>query len=71
MMKFIELIENWCRSKESFSFFLPDGPEGRPFDNSYQVVGISEYGDGVAIRLSEGVQFIFEGDIIFERRLVI
>lgn len=64
-MKPAQYVKNWCDSKESFSFFLPDGPEGRPFDTSYQVIDTSEDGKGFAIRLSDGIQFIFEGNVLF------
>lgn len=60
-MNTIQYVRDWVSTKESFSFFLPDGPHGRPFDNQYQMDGIVD-GQGVLlIRLAGGIEFLFEG----------
>lgn len=56
-------IKSWVEVKESFSFFLPDGPEGRPFDNQYHVIDVSADGGKISIKLSGGIQFLFDGDV--------
>ncbi len=61
----VEFMRNWCVNKESFSFFLPDGTEGKPFDNQYQMVSFSEEIEGFSIRLSDNINFIFKGNVIF------
>jgi len=63
-MNKIEYIQNWCEKKESFSFFLPNGTEGRPFDNSYQVISVKEYEQVLVIKLSHNIEFILEGDFM-------
>lgn len=64
-MKPVEYVKKWCEAKKSFSFFLPTGQEGRPFDTQYQVLGISGDGEDMTIRMSDGIQFIFEGNLLF------
>ncbi|KMK84645.1 hypothetical protein [Pectobacterium brasiliense] len=51
-----ELIKMWIAGKESFYFFLPDGPYGRPFDNQYAVKKVESADNDLVIQ--------FEGDIV-------
>jgi hypothetical protein len=56
-------IESWIRAKESLSFFLPDGAEGRPFDNQYSVVEVSVRDVATLIKLSGDIEFLLIGDL--------
>lgn len=62
-MNAIQYIKNWVVNKESFSFFLPDGPQGRPFDNQYRIYSIIENQSGMTMKMSGGIEFEFEGNI--------
>lgn len=64
-MNTIQYIKNWVFSKNSFSFFLPDGAIGRPFDNQYYIDSIIKSQDGLVVKLSGGVEFEFKGEINF------
>ena len=63
-----ELIEQWVKEKSSFSFFLPDGPYGRPFDNQYVINMIIEWNDGFEIVFSDAIilRFIGEPNVMSE-----
>lgn len=63
MMMATQYIKNWVGTKESFSFFLPDGPEGRPFDNQYCVIDVSSDGGKMSIKLNGGIHFLLDGDV--------
>lgn len=56
-------LDNWIAQKKSFSFFLPDGPYGRPFDNQYFIQDIKQVNGELVISLSEGISFHFIGEI--------
>ncbi|NRQ43770.1 hypothetical protein HRH59_14545 [Rheinheimera sp. YQF-2] len=62
-MNTIQYIKDWISNKESFSFFLPDGPQGRPFDKQYLIDGVIENQNGVTIKMSGGIEFEFEGEV--------
>ncbi|WP_413735024.1 hypothetical protein ACL2XP_20615 [Sodalis sp. RH21] len=54
-------IINWSKNKDSFYFFLPDGPYGRPFDNQYVIKSIDNNAVGFNIVFSEGISLEFIG----------
>ncbi|WP_198263030.1 hypothetical protein [sulfur-oxidizing endosymbiont of Gigantopelta aegis] len=62
-MNTFEYIKNWTSYKESFSFFLPEGSEGRPFDNQYEIIDIKKINNTMSIQLTENIKLCFEGDI--------
>lgn len=59
-MNKLNLIESWFLSKKSLYFFLPDGPEGRPFDNIYYFKTIELKDNRIHILLSNEISFFFE-----------
>jgi hypothetical protein len=59
-------IDNWVTKKESFYFFLPDGPYCRPFDNQYLVKEILQNDSELVLMLSGGINLRFFGDIILK-----
>lgn len=65
MIKTIDFIKKWVADKSTFSYFLPDGPEGRPFDNQYYFDSVNENSDGFVIRLNPNVELAFVGDVQF------
>jgi hypothetical protein len=60
-MNSVELIKNWMQKTKSLSFFLPDGPYGRPFDNQYFFLDAAGDEYGLSIKLSHGITFVFFG----------
>ncbi len=62
-MSTVQYVKNWVSNKESFSFFLPDGVHGRPFDNQYRIDSVIEDQNGMRIRMSGGIEFEFKGKL--------
>ena len=62
MIRTIDYLNKWVAQRKSFSFFLPDGPEGRPFDNQYYVQSIQDNNDTLVIRLTPDIELIFDGE---------
>ncbi|MCW8932605.1 MAG: hypothetical protein OQL19_20520 [Gammaproteobacteria bacterium] len=56
-------IKIWFENKESFSFFLPYGSEGHPFDNQYQIKDIVKLDNTLSIQLTENINLKFEGSL--------
>ncbi len=56
-------VKNWIKNKESFSFFLPYGSEGRPFDNQYNIMDIISLDNILSIQLTDNIKFNFEGNL--------
>ncbi|MBX9447884.1 hypothetical protein [Dickeya chrysanthemi] len=62
-MNALDAINAWVDDYDSFYFFLPDGPYGRPFDNQYSIDKIEMDEVGLNIYFKEGVVFCFYGDV--------
>lgn len=60
-----ESVEAWIGKRDSFYFFLPDGPYGRPFDNQYTVKEIQWLDDGCNVIFSDEISLCFVGLIDF------
>lgn len=59
-------IDNWVAKKESFYFFLPDGPYGRPFDNQYLIKEVLQNDSELVLIFSDGINLRFIGDVILK-----
>ncbi|WXL25806.1 hypothetical protein WG219_21355 [Ectopseudomonas mendocina] len=62
-MNSTEYIQDWCKSKKSFYYFLPIGSEGRPFDSQYKVLNVIGGDDLIVLVMSEGIKFTFFGKV--------
>jgi hypothetical protein len=56
-------VEHWIGNRQSFYFFLPDGPYGRPFDNQYSITDIRQDGLEFKINFSDRITLHFLGDL--------
>jgi len=61
-----EYIEKWISGKESFSFFLPSGSDGRPFDNQYSIQMVKRIENGLIIELSNSTEIVFIGEVRYQ-----
>jgi len=62
-----DLMTAWLKESKSLSFFLPDGPYGRPFDDVYHFQSIVQDGLSLNINFSDGISFRFAGHPVCER----
>lgn len=60
-MKPKEIVEQWVKKRNSFYFFLPDGPYGRPFDNQYLIDNIIDTEHGFDIIFTDSIVLHFAG----------
>ncbi|WP_394208749.1 hypothetical protein [Enterovibrio calviensis] len=65
-MTTLTFIKNWTKQRTSFSFFLPTGSEGRPFDNQFSVEEVKAKDDCLIIALSDGIEFSFKGNVSYK-----
>lgn len=59
-------IDSWIQNKESFYFFLPDGPYGRPFDNIYIIKEVLQNDSELVLTFSDGISLHFFGSVILK-----